>query len=83
MSRSDRGGLPRVALADRDTLPISPPEGEMPQAEGESVALSRRRYGPPPQSLRDSSPSGGAMESQIALTTRCGQRGPARYPSDP
>ena len=46
-------------------------------AEGENVALSRRRCGPPPQSLRDSSPSGGAMESQIPLTTQCGQRGPA------
>ena len=33
----------------------------MPQAEGECVAVSRRRRGRPPQSLRDSSPSGGAM----------------------
>ena len=63
----------------RDTagsLPISPPEGEMPQAEGECVAGSRRRRGPPPQSLRDSSPSGGAIGRQIPLTTLNGQRNP-------
>ena len=44
----------------------------MPQAEGECVAVSRRyrarlgvssAFRPPPQSLRDSSPSGGAIES--------------------
>ncbi len=33
----------------------------MPQAEGECVAVSRGRRGPPPQSLRDSSPAGGAI----------------------
>ena len=56
----------------------------MPQAEGECVAVSRHYraqldvssdFRPPPQSLRDSSPSGGAIESGIPLTTQCGQRG--------
>ena len=56
----------------------------MPQAEGECGAVSRRyrarlgvqsAFRPPPQSLRDSSPSGGAIESGIPLTTQCGQRG--------
>ena len=51
------------------------PEGEMPQAEGECVAVSRRYrarpdissgFRPPPQSLRDSSPSGGAISDPPA-----------------
>ncbi len=33
----------------------------MPQAEGECVAVSRGQREPPPQSLRDSSPAGGAI----------------------
>ena len=33
----------------------------MPQAEGESVAVRGGQREPPPQSLRDSSPSGGAI----------------------
>ena len=37
----------------------------MPQAEGECVAVSRRWRGPPPQSLRDSSPSGGAISDPL------------------
>ncbi len=33
----------------------------MPQAEGESAAVSGSQRRPPPQSLRDSSPAGGAV----------------------
>ncbi len=33
----------------------------MPQAEGECLAVSGGQCGPPPQSLRDSSPAGGAI----------------------
>ena len=47
----------------------------MPQAEGEYAAVSRGRREPPPQSLRDSSPAGGAFsdpDSQILpLRGRC------------
>ena len=33
----------------------------MPQAEGENLAVNGSRCRPPPQSLRDSSPSEGAI----------------------
>ena len=71
-----RGGAP-IAGGYR-TLPSSPPAGEMPQAEGESAAVSGGRRGPPPQSLRDSSPAGGRFPTSSPAKRGvrcCRQRG--------